>query len=445
MRQMKINKWLKNMLSFSLLFFILTPVFLTSVTSGYIIEHSPSQDSLGHLFNSAMVSKLFSKVSETKLHSYVDSISSFGPHPTGSDCLENVLTHIYNSFQNIDVSVEFESWKMDGLSGKNIIATIPGKTDNSIIVTAHADTVAVSPGADDDASGIAANLMIAEILNEFMFNSTIKFIIFTGEENGCLGSTSYVEKAVENQENIIGVLSLDKIGYARSSNDGRLVRHHANKQSSWMIDISEQVAQQYHNQVGLEVVRLPFDASSDHRSFVACGFSGTNLVEESLNPVYHTSEDTIEYLNSSYLAKVTKLALGVIVKMAQINPTIDADDISISMAGTIQSSPSLLTITVENKRFLEETADVFISIEMKHVFRDSYVLAKKEYYTEPCLWNFTKEIDELWEFKLGPRMFTQGFFVLSVSVVGVDNDISLFKEKSTLGLLIYPNKMFLFP
>lgn len=442
---MKINKWSKNLLSFTLIFFMLTLIFSPSLASdknGRYLTPLYGEEKSCFL---AMIPYLISQVNETKLHTYVDTIASFGPHPTESKTLEDVCAYIFDSFNSINIQVSYDPWEKDGFSGKNIIATIPGKTQHSVIVTAHADTVAVSPGADDDASGIAANLMIAELLQDFTCNATIKFIIFTGEENGCLGSTKYAEEAVENQDDIIGVLSLDKIGYAQSSEDGRLVRHHANKQSSWMIDISEQVAQQYHNQVGLEVVRLPFDASSDHRSFVACGFSGTNLVEESLNPVYHTSEDTIEYLNSSYLAKVTKLALGVIVKMAQINPTIDADDISISMAGTIQSSPSLLTITVENKRFLEETADVFISIEMKHVFRDSYVLAKKEYYTEPCLWNFTKEIDELWEFKLGPRMFTQGFFVLSVSVVGVDNDISLFKEKSTLGLLIYPNKMFLFP
>lgn len=442
---MKINKWSKNLLSFTLIFFMLTPVFSISLASdqnGQCLTPLDGEEKSCFL---AMIPNLISQVNETKLHTYVDAIASFGPHPTGSKTLEDVCTYVYESFNNINIQVSYDPWQKDGFSGKNIIATIPGKTQRSVIVTAHADTVAVSPGADDDASGIAANLMIAEILRDFTCNATIKCIIFTGEENGCLGSTEYAEEAVENQDDIIGVLSLDKIGYAQSSEDGRLVRHHANKQSAWMIDISEQVSQQYHDQIGLDVVRLPYDASSDHRAFVACGFAGSNFVEESLNPVYHTSEDTIEHLNSTYLSKVTKLALGVIVEMADINPTINEDDISISMTGTLQSYPSLLTITIENKRFPEETADVCISIAMKHVFRDSFVLAKKEYYTEPCLWNFTKEIDDQWVFKLGPRVFTEGLFVLSVSVFGVKEDISFFKEESRMGLLIYLNKMILFP
>lgn len=397
-----------------------------------------------NLFHEKHLSKMISKVNESKVYDYVKTISSFGPRPTGSEALDNVCKYIFKTFRSLNLSVVNESWHTEDLSGKNIVSTIPGKTDKMMIVTAHADTVSVSPGADDDGSGIAANLMIAEIMNRYTFHNTVKFIIFTGEENGVLGSSEYAKKAYENNEEIIGVLSLDKIGYAQSVEDGSKIRHHANLQSDWMIDISETIALQFYNQIKLDVVRLPFDGSSDHRAFVKYGFSGSNLAEESLNPVYHTSEDTIEYINSSYLTKVTKLALGVASKIANLNVTLNKNDVDIRMNGSIHSSPSRLTITVKKERNFVDTANVSITIQMKHLFRDSFVLAVKDYYTTPCIWNFTKEIKNKWEFKIGPHVFTQGLFSLEVIIKGRNDDIGFVKDKTAVGVIIYPNLMFLF-
>ena len=389
--------------------------------------------------------EMFPKVKESKLQEYVQTLQDFGPHPTGSETLDDVGEYLYNELSSMDLTAIYDPWKFNEKSGKNIVATLPGESEGIVIVCAHYDTVSVSPGADDDGSGVASVLMIAEIMSNYSFNATVKFILFSGEEQGKLGSTEYARKAYENGDNIIGVLALDKVGYAVTTEDGNKIRHHSNKESEWMIDISEELSETYSKQIDLEVVRLPSDASSDHKAFINFGYDGSNLVEEALNPMYHTSEDNIEYINISYLTKVCKLALCILAKMACLDPTLVEDDLEIIIKGSYLSEISQLSIKVENKKHMEDTANVTITIEMKHIFRDIYVSTVKPYYKKPCSWNFTKEIDEYWEFKITKRVYTLGLIRLEVTIRGLDDDINLYKKEQTYGVIPHSLKILLIP
>jgi hypothetical protein len=405
----------------------------------YLLQNQITQ------FKEDFLIQLFQEINETKLYNHIHTIQKFGPHPTGSKALDKVGIYIYSQFESIGLSVEYDHWNVQGIYGKNIVATIHGRTNQQFIITAHYDTIESSPGADDDGSGIASILMIAEILSTYMFNQTVKFIIFSGEEIGLLGSTDYSHRAMENNTNITGVLSLDKIGYAKTSTDGKLLRHHAGRGSEWMIDISQNVSKKYYDAIGLDIVPLPFDPSSDHKSFVDNGYHGSNLVEESLNPTYHTSEDTIEHINISYLTKVTKLVLAVTTKIASLKSMLNADDLTISIRGSYHASPSCLSIVIENKRFFEDTANVSITIQLKHIFRDTYVKSIKEFYTEPCIWNFTKEINELWIYNIGARVFTQGFITIEVILYGIKDDYGLFTMEKTFGIIYSYYKFIIIP
>jgi hypothetical protein len=307
------------------------------------------------------------------------------------------------------------------------------------------DTVRVSPGADDDGSGVAAVLMLAEIMSQYSFNATIRFILFSGEEQGLLGSRSYAQKTIELGEKIIGVLALDKIGYAVTSEDGNKIRHHANPRSGWMIDISEELVLQYPEPLSFEVVRLPFDPSSDHKAFTDLGIAGSNLVEETLSPVYHTSEDRIEYMNMTYLTKVCQLALGIVATIATLDPVLDDDDVAITIQGSVKAKPVLLQVGVENKHPENDTINATITIEMTHLLRKTFVSTIKDYYTTPCTWNFTKEIDDIWVFQVIGRKFTRGLFKITVTVRGQDDDITLYAQQQTLGVIIRSFKILLKP
>jgi Peptidase family M28 len=115
----------------------------------------------------------------------------------------------------------------------NVIATLPG-TDPSgrtLVVSAHydsivsnvLDTTSAAPGADDDASGVAAVLEIARVMSGYKFGATIVFAAFAGEEQGLFGSTHWAKGAKDRNADIEAVLNNDIIGSRRSA-DGKIDR-----------------------------------------------------------------------------------------------------------------------------------------------------------------------------------------------------------------------------
>lgn len=448
MKQISKLKILTLIIILLFIFSLAIPTIITSVSAS---QNAGSLEEINILskkstrINDSLIQQILHQVDTSILYEYIRTLQGFGPHPTGSAAIELVGNYLFNEFESMNISVINDPWLNQDYEGRNIIATLQGITDSKAytIVCAHYDTVAISPGADDDGSGVAAVLMLASIMKNYSFNTTIKFILFSGEEQGCLGSRIYAQKARENNDQIIGVLALDKIGYAVTQHDGCYIRHHANQASYWMIQISQDLSKRYKEEINLEVVPLPEDPSSDHIAFTDNGYKGSNLVENTLNPTYHTSEDLLEYMNMSYLTNVCKLGLGIVSCIAELKPIIDENDIGILAKGTHQSTSSQLTIIISNQKHIEDTANVTITIAMKHMLRGTYVETVKDYYHIPCSWNFSKEIIDTWSFFLTHRRYTRGFFILDITVTGRNDDIYLYKNQQTYGLIIRPHILLL--
>jgi hypothetical protein len=392
--------------------------------------------------------ELIQQVNESKLRKHVQTIEDFGPHKTGSEALDHVGKYIYDELNSTKLPVEYFDWSNKKFTGKNIVATLKGvgETDGIIILCAHYDSVKISPGAEDDGSGVAIVLMLAEIMSNFSFNSTIKFILFSGEEQGLLGSKAYAKSAKNNGENIIGVLALDKVGYAVTAEEGGKIKHHSNDKSNWMVDVSIEMAKKYYDYIELDVIRMPQDPASDHLSFVKKGFCGTDFVRYGVNPFYHTSEDKIEHMNITYLTKVCNLTLATVCELSGLNPVLKSNDLKILIKGTYLSKTSQIYIKVENRGYELDTANVTIEISLKHVFiKNEYFLTKKKDYVIPCYWSLTKEIDNSWEFMVGAHTFTKGLCKLNVVVKGINDDIYLYKKVVTIGWIIYNHKVRLIP
>lgn len=103
---------------------------------------------------------------------------------------------------------------------RNIVVDLYGKQyrDEIIVVGAHYDTAWMTPGADDNASGVAALLEIARMLNNKAQARSIRFVAFVNEEwpffgGEEMGSRYHAKRARESNENIIGMFSLEMLGY----------------------------------------------------------------------------------------------------------------------------------------------------------------------------------------------------------------------------------------
>lgn len=158
----------------------------------------------------------------------------------------------------------------------NVLATLPGQTDDDVVVVgAHLDSVPEGPGFNDNGTGSAAILEVAEGLAGSRPENPVRFAWWGAEEFGLLGSTHYVDSLGDDELDRIGwYLNFDMIGspnFARFTYDG--------DQSSFAAPVAvpegsaqiEAVFDQYYDLRGLAHEDSPFNGRSDYGPFIAAG------------------------------------------------------------------------------------------------------------------------------------------------------------------------------
>jgi len=178
--------------------------------------------------------------------------------------------------------------------------------------------VSSSPGADDDGSGVALVLSAAKLMSSFGFNHTVKFVTFSGEEQGLFGSLHYVQEAIENHTNIVAVFNADMIGFAPNEEDTKKVAIYEDEYSNWVAEYTIDVSNRYNNILDLEIIRSGFSGGSDHYYFWDAFYNALFYAEFNFNDYYHSSEDTIENMNVDYAVRVSQLILATLAELSEI-------------------------------------------------------------------------------------------------------------------------------
>ena len=278
--------------------------------------HPHNQRSL--LQTTDFIVDLLEQVNQSLYLRYLENLTAFGPRLTGSTACQAAASYLYTQFMGMGLAVRYDNWSHSGYSASNIEATKPGSDTNIsdiFIICGHYDSVAVSPGADDDGSGTVATLVAASIMSKYSFNATIRFVTFSGEEQGLLGSASYAAEAVENGDDIVGVLNADMIGYAITHDDGSNLKIYENTPSEWLYGFMVNVEHLYHHYIDLNLIHSGYIWGSDHNSFWSEGYNAIFTFEYTETPYYHSSGDTIEHMNVSYAMKNTKLLVATLAEL----------------------------------------------------------------------------------------------------------------------------------
>ena len=128
--------------------------------------------------------------------------------------------YISARFSRIGYSPRLETYSTDGVNVSNIEATLTGKSkpNEIIVIGAHYDSACGTPGADDNASGVAVLLEIARCFRDCKPARTIRFVAFANEEppyfqTDKMGSYQYSSGCRERNELISGMLCLESLGY----------------------------------------------------------------------------------------------------------------------------------------------------------------------------------------------------------------------------------------
>ncbi|HEC75946.1 MAG TPA: M20/M25/M40 family metallo-hydrolase [Thermoplasmatales archaeon] len=313
---------------FLALFFILHIIF---PASGIADENFYQETLSTHVIDvdyNPTIAQMIQSINESFVANYIQTLQNFGPRVTGSTACYNAGEYIYNQFENMSLYVRYDPWSSGSYSDRNVEAVLNGTNASSnkiFIVCAHFDSVPGSPGADDDGSGTAAVLSAAKIMSQYKFEHTIKFVTFSGEEQGLLGSYHYAGEASSNGDNIIAVLNADMIGYTETPAGGTKVKIYENTASSWITDIAIEISNTYSQEIGLNVVRLAGSANSDHYSFWQYGYNAIFYHEYEFNQYYHSSGDTIDHMNLTYDAVVTRLIVATLAELAELSGPVEND------------------------------------------------------------------------------------------------------------------------
>jgi Zn-dependent M28 family amino/carboxypeptidase len=179
-----------------------------------------------------------------------------------------------------------------------VIGTKTGTVDpdQQVIICGHFDSRSEqpqtnAPGADDNCSGTTAAIEAARVFADFNFEKTIKFCLWTGEEQGLYGSAAYAEEAYARGDDIIGVYNFDMIAWD-GNGDGSVEFHTGTSGPSIELgNALDEVVSDYGIDLDPDIITFNATSASDHASFWEYGYAAMLGIEDyssDFNPYYHT-------------------------------------------------------------------------------------------------------------------------------------------------------------
>jgi len=277
------------------------------------------------------------RISEDMLREMVKTIAIPRHYTAERDANRRVAEWIEEQLRSFGYQVERQG------EYRNLM-TVPACSYRAVVlVGAHYDSVPKTPGADDNASAVAAMLGCAKAVAECGDDLPVCFVAFNCEEDGLLGSTDFVESVVASGKlEVREAHVLEMVGYcdkrpgSQSLPQGlpiKLARDRGdflgilgNKRSITLVDQSMSCAKTYLSDfpvLGLKIYFglerfFPHLERSDHAPFWSHGTPALMWTDTSefRNPHYHQRSDTPETLDYDFLCNVTKLLTAQVLTSA---------------------------------------------------------------------------------------------------------------------------------
>lgn len=335
------------------------------------------------IIRNPIIERYVNEVSSDSLKNYVEILADFHSRHTlnrdqknGMPAAQNYVLDKFKSFEKDAkgrMSSEIERYIIpaDGRRilqdspAANVVATLKGTNpdDNRIfIISGHLDSrnkdvmdvEGIAPGANDDASGVAAVIEAARILAKSNFSATILFVAFAGEEEGLKGATYMADKAKADELNIVAVLNNDIVGNSNSSETNisdntkvrifsesiplaetdqdaqirRAINAENDSKSRQLARYIKEIGERYVDQMEVKLIYRSdrFLRGGDQTPFMRNGFTATRMSEMNEN-FYHQHEnvrvengihygDLPEFMDFEYLRKVTAINLSTLAALS---------------------------------------------------------------------------------------------------------------------------------
>ncbi|MGR6963957.1 M28 family metallopeptidase [Geodermatophilus sp. URMC 61] len=274
------------------------------------------------------VTRLVERVSTSRLRTTVEELAGLPTRHTFSPHIHRAADLIAATFTAAGYAEVVKlPWIRNGRTADNVVCTKPGTSGGGriVILCAHydcrmeslGDSSARAPGADDNASGVAAVLEIARLLHGVDLTETVQFVAFSGEEQGLWGSSAYADALHAAGVDVHRVINMDMVG--RPPEDGSVVVERDLGNQVAHNDADSQAFGAVMAQAAADYTDLPVKLgpiySSDYMPFEAKGYVVIGAYEGEGNPHYHATSDTPETLDyEHYLTPVTRFTLATVLR-----------------------------------------------------------------------------------------------------------------------------------
>jgi len=256
--------------------------------------------------------------------------------------LTEAVNFIESSLAEVGYKVRRQSYTAEKEICYNLEVEITGsqKPEEIIIIGAHYDSVFGTVGANDNGSGAAAVLSLARRFRDKKVGRTLRFVLFVNEEppffqTESMGSVVYAKSCREKNENIVGMLSLETIGYYTDEpksqqypfpfsmfypSTGNFIGFVSNLSSRHLL---KQVIKTFRenckfpSEGGAVPEFIPGIGWSDHWAFWKQGYPAVMVTDTALfrYPYYHGPQDTPEKIDYERLAMVVSSLEAVVGKL----------------------------------------------------------------------------------------------------------------------------------
>ena len=234
--------------------------------------------------------------------------------------------------------VKTHEFVFNGKTHQNLILNLNSASNLApILIGAHYDAVPGTPGADDNATGVAVLLELAAAFSATPLKCPVRLVAFDLEEYGLLGSTAYAQQLKQNQQKLRLMLSLEMLGCCNDTQGSqvypKIIKSFYSDRGNFIAlvgnlsairDLFRLSQQMKQHGTPIEILPdpsagklLPMTGFSDHRPFWQQGYRAIMVTDTAMlrNPHYHKASDTIETLDLDFLTNTCQsliAALGTI-------------------------------------------------------------------------------------------------------------------------------------
>lgn len=310
------------------------------MTAGKNLAGSPTRS------GDSLIAACIADLNTDSIASYIQSLENFGTRFLLAENRRDVAVWIRDKFIALGyptaVLDSFEcttTWPASGGTSYttwqyNVLATLPGTQNPEVhtLIGGHHDAIVYSggdpfvqaPGADDNASSVAAVLEIARVikLHNLQPATSLCFASWAAEERGLFGSIDYVIKSLNLQRNIKAYINLDMIANEPGS-------------TNWRFNVNQYSGSEYLGVIAKDIALAHTTLSpepntmnsqgSDSYPFWLGGYPVVYFSEKNFSPNYHQITDLLSACNIPYCREICKVAMGTLLRIDEMPSAVQYD------------------------------------------------------------------------------------------------------------------------